>query len=115
MPQNSGCLLIGDKTFGQHQRFAYIYDLAQAWQTYTGLPFAFAVWIAHKNVSPADIQMLNNALTFGINSLDAVVAQWQPQCKNVDVARYLSQDIDYVFDTKKRDAMHLFLTKINLW
>ena len=39
-------LLIGDKVFEHEGEFNYSYDLAEAWQKATNLPFCFAVWVA---------------------------------------------------------------------
>lgn len=41
-------LLIGDKVFDYEGRFPFVYDLAAEWQALTGLPFAFALWVARK-------------------------------------------------------------------
>ena len=41
-------LLIGDKVFDHEDEFIYSYDLAAEWREATGLPFAFAVWVARK-------------------------------------------------------------------
>jgi chorismate dehydratase len=111
--KKTGCLLIGNKTFEQHSRFAYIYDLAREWRNYIGLPFVFAVWVAQKNISNADVDFFNEALSFGVNNIDSMSVQWQMEFKNIDVFHYLKTNIDYVFDNHKKNAMNLFLTKIN--
>jgi chorismate dehydratase len=113
--KGAGYLLIGDKTFAQHRRFSHIYDLAEAWIAHTKLPFTFAVWLAQKSVCSADIAIINNALSFGIQHLNDVIQHRQSQYADVDVARYLTQQIDYQLDAKKREAMQLFLSKIQNW
>jgi chorismate dehydratase len=30
---------IGDRTFGKKEQYKYVYDLAEEWQKFTGLPF----------------------------------------------------------------------------
>ena len=113
IPKTAGCLLIGDKTFAQHRHFDYIYDLASAWNAHTGLPFVFAVWIARTGVDKTRIAMLNTALALGTGSIADVASQWQPFFTDIDVLQYLTANIDYNFDSKKREAMHLFLRKVN--
>src|ERR1700743_3817515 len=39
---------IGDRTFGKKDKYPFVYDLAEEWQNFTGLPFCFAAWIANK-------------------------------------------------------------------
>lgn len=36
----------------------HIYDLATEWNTWTGLPFVFAVWIVRRNITPAHGQLV---------------------------------------------------------
>ena len=33
---------IGDRTFGKKDQYPFVYDLAEEWQKFTGLPFTFA-------------------------------------------------------------------------
>ena len=44
-------LLIGDKVFDHEGLFNYCYDLSEEWNKATGMPFAFAVFIARSNSS----------------------------------------------------------------
>ena len=46
----SGYILIGDKVFDHEARFRYLYDLSDEWRAMTGLPFAFAAWVARGEV-----------------------------------------------------------------
>ncbi|MFD2146871.1 menaquinone biosynthetic enzyme MqnA/MqnD family protein [Mucilaginibacter antarcticus] len=53
---------IGDRTFGKKKQFKYVYDLAEEWQKFTGLPFVFAAWIANKHIPAVFIAEFNIAL-----------------------------------------------------
>lgn len=67
-------LLIGDKVFDHEGLFAYTYDLAEEWKTLTGLPFAFALWVARKGTSYELIDALERSLTLGVESIyEAIV------------------------------------------
>jgi chorismate dehydratase len=110
-----GYLLIGDKTFGLAQKFAYTYDLAEAWIAHTGLPFVFAAWVARAGVSGEVVNQLNQSLKFGIESIDTVIDEQKPKYSGVDVAYYLKNNISYQLDDKKREGMGLFLSKKNLF
>ncbi len=53
LAHDEGMVLIGDKTFGLARKYPFCYDLAGEWIKFTGLPFAFAVWISLRTL-PAD-------------------------------------------------------------
>ena len=67
-------LLIGDKVFDHEDEFIYSYDLAAEWREATGLPFAFAVWVARKGTPYEVTDALEEALTFGRTRLKRVIA-----------------------------------------
>ncbi len=107
-----GYLLIGDKTFGLHQKFSHVYDLAEAWIAHTGKPFVFAAWVAKKEVSASFTASLNSALSFGVQNINSVVGEMLPKYPGVNVAHYLTQNISYTLDEAKKQGMELFLQKI---
>lgn len=102
---------IGDRTFGKKEQFAYAYDLAEAWITFTGLPFAFAVWAANRELNPAFISEFNAALKFGLDHRRQVIAEMAPRT-DFDLEDYLESRIDFSFDEAKKKAVELFLNYI---
>ena len=75
-------LLIGDDALVARAEAppACIYDLGEAWQRWTGLPFVFAVWAVRRDVlaaRPAEVAALAAALTqaraWGASHRDAVI------------------------------------------
>ncbi|GAA4333780.1 menaquinone biosynthesis protein [Flaviaesturariibacter amylovorans] len=106
---NAAGLVIGDRAFEQRLRSPYIYDLAEHWQQFTGLPFVFAAWIANKEL-PADfVSRFNAANADGLNHIPEVVAA-HPY-PHFDLTEYYTRSIDYCLDQKKREAIALFLEK----
>lgn len=101
-------LLIGDKVFDREGRFAHSCDLASAWIEHTGLPFAFAVWIARRGTDPAVIDGLERALTYGVEHTYEAVLEHGFDRKPYDAYAYLSRNIDYVFDNQKHKALRKF-------
>jgi chorismate dehydratase len=100
---------IGDRTFGKIDKVPFVYDLAEEWKRFTGLPFAFAVWAANKPI-PADfVQEFNSALKLGIEQIDAVISEL-PKALDFDLEDYLVHKLDYNLDDAKRKAIDLFLT-----
>jgi chorismate dehydratase len=107
-----GYLLIGDKTFAARPRFTHSYDLAQAWVAHTGLPFVFAAWVVRPHVPSAFVSSLNEALSFGVQHRSEVCEEAQERYPEVDVRRYLTDNISYPLDAPKKAGMALFLQKL---
>lgn len=104
-------LVIGDRALKQRKASPYIYDLAEAWQQMTGLPFLFAAWVANKKLPGQFIDSFNEATGEGLKNLNEIVAANHFPEYNLD--KYYGQNIDYRLDEQKLKAMELFLQKIN--
>ena len=108
---NTAFVQIGDRTFGKTDQYAYVYDLAEEWQKFTGLPFMFAGWIANKPIAAEFVVEFNAALQYGLNHRHELFAQL-PQFKNFDIEDYLLKKIDFDITEAKLQAMQLFLQYI---
>jgi chorismate dehydratase len=104
---------IGDKTFTLRHGFPYVYDLAEAWINYTGLPFVFAVWVSRKKL-PSDIKLqFTSALAYGISHRRECIGYFRdklPGCD--DCLYYLEHNISYEFENAKREGLKAFLAAI---
>lgn len=107
-----GCLIIGDKSIPLRNQFAYQYDLAQEWKKWTNLPFTFAVWVAKHGTKPEKISQLNQALQLGIHNIDKVIPLYKNLYPNFDLNHYLTKNISYNLDKKKRKSLDLFLQEL---
>jgi chorismate dehydratase len=99
---------IGDRTFGKKDNYPYVYDLAEEWQKFTGLPFCFAAWIANKPIPKEFIAEFNKTLKYGLDHRARLFREL-PQIDNFDVEDYLMHKIDFELTEKKKEALHLFL------
>lgn len=109
-PEMDAFVVIGDKAFALAPHFEYVYDLAEEWHNFTGLPFVFAVWVSQPQVSDVFIQQLNAALHYGVTHIPEVVNHFQSQFHgNFDLETYLTKSIDYNFDELKRKSLEKFL------
>ena len=99
---------IGDRTFGKKDNYKYVYDLAEEWQKFTGLPFCFAAWIANKPIPKEFISDFNIALKYGLDHR-AELFKELPKIDNFDVEDYLMHKIDFELTDKKKEALYLFL------
>lgn len=101
-------LVIGDRAFEQRRRSAYVYDLAEAWISFTGLPFVFAAWIANKKLPDAFIKKFNEGNKAGLESIDEVIAENPYEL--YDLKKYFTQNINYTLTPEKRKGMEKFLS-----
>ena len=103
-------VLIGDRTFGKKKEYNYAYDLAEEWQRFTGLPFAFAVWAANKPIDSDFVSDFNIALKLGLDNRMEVIKD-QP-LNGFDFQDYLQNKLDFNLNDQKRQAIDLFLKYI---
>lgn len=102
---------IGDRTFGKKQQTPYYYDLAEHWKAFQGLPFVFAVWVANKPLPDPFVEAFNEALARGVEQRKEV-AEGIDKRSDFDFVHYLTTNIDYRLDERKRQAIDVFL---GLW
>lgn len=106
-------LVIGDRALALNKKFAYVYDLSEAWKNMTGLPFVFAAWITRKTIPEEIIFEINEALKFGVQHIDLVAKNYtHPNFSIAEVQDYLQNDISYNLDNTKRRALDLFISKV---
>ncbi len=104
-------VLIGDRTFGITSSYDNVYDLAEEWKNWTGLPFVFAVWAANKNLPDEFKSSFNRALEDGIIRREELLKTLS-DIPNFDKKDYLLNKISYDFTDDKRKALQFFLEKI---
>jgi chorismate dehydratase len=107
----TACVLIGDRTFGKKDKYPFVYDLAEEWQKFTGLPFCFAAWIANKPIPKEFIDEFNIALKSGLDHRAEVIKELPPRA-DFDLEDYLMHKLDFDLTEKKKEALHLFLKYI---
>lgn len=107
---NVAAVIIGDRTFGLENKYAYAYDLSEEWEKFTQLPFVFACWVANKKLSEQFIASFNQALKYGLNHRHLLIEELNSK-KNypTDIGVYLTQSIRYNFDDRKKTALELFM------
>lgn len=97
-------VLIGDRTFGKKETVAYAYDLGHYWKVFTGLPFAYAVWVANKALPEDFVQAFNAALGRGVADPEAIISGL-PAYPNFDYKTYLTENLDFNLNEGKRQAI----------
>jgi len=105
---NTAFVQIGDRTFGKKEKYAFVYDLAEEWQRFTGLPFVFAAWIANKSIPQEFITEFNKALKNGLDHRTELLKEL-PKRPDFDLEDYLMHKLDFELTEDKKKALHLFL------
>jgi chorismate dehydratase len=105
-------VLIGDRTFGKKDTVPYAYDLGHYWKEMTGLPFAYAVWVANKKLPESFIEAFNQALADGVSRPEDVIAGL-PIYPNFNYKKYLTENLDFRLTAEKRTAIDKYLTLYN--
>ena len=81
--------------------------LVEAWKPYGQLPCAFALWVAHPEVSPETVESLRTALIWGLERpYEALLdSPWSadPGAAYAELACF-----DYIFDGQKDKALKKF-------
>ncbi len=106
---STGGVIIGDRTIDWAPKFAFEYDLSQAWHQFTGLPFVFAAWVTTGNLPAGFESRLNESFKAGMEAIDEVAEKYQPMYSpNFDVKAYFSKYISYQLDEEKLKGLDLF-------
>jgi len=101
-------VLIGDRTFGKTQDFAFVYDMGEEWKKFTGLPFMYAAWVANKEIPQQFKDEFNAALKFGLDHRNEVLAALPP-VNNFDLEDYLYHKLQFEVTEDRMKALNLFL------
>ncbi|MGH9406357.1 MAG: menaquinone biosynthetic enzyme MqnA/MqnD family protein [Terriglobia bacterium] len=104
-------LLIGDPALAYQPARERVYDLAEEWKKFTGLPFVFALW-----AGPGSDRLAESAPDFlesrdyGLAHLDEIASEHAPRhgLTPAQVKDYLTQNIDYNLGEEHRKALDLF-------
>jgi len=108
---NTAFVQIGDRTFGKKENYAFVYDLAEEWQKFTGLPFVFAAWIANKPIPKEFMDEFNVALKFGLDHRAELLKEL-PARPDFDLEDYLMRKLNFDLTEDKKKALNLFLDYI---
>lgn len=107
--EGSGGLVIGDRALQAYDRFRFRYDLGEAWQQLTGLPFVFAVWVAVNPLSDNFVAKFIQANESGLRSKSTIATE-NAKLINYDLHHYFTNNIDYRLTEEKKKALDYFLS-----
>lgn len=101
-------ILIGDKALLYADKFRYVYDLAQEWINYRGLPFVFACWTTNRKLDNSFIKEFNEALAFGLDNIEKSLSTLPHNFDNSFAYNYLKNNISFNLSPDKREGLSEF-------
>ncbi len=110
----TGAVIIGDDALRLRARFAYVLDLGQAWQRWTGLPFVFAAWIGQLGAVDAKLTaMLRDSLAHGLAARREIAHLWAAQegGEPAFYEHYLTHNVRYTLDARFQAGLSEFLAR----
>lgn len=106
----TAAVVIGDRALELLPKFEFVTDLAEAWIAFTNKPFVFAAWVANKKIKESFINQFNTANAYGLQNLDAVIAQ-NPY-RHYNLQTYYAKNISYNLDEEKQIGLQLFFKNL---
>ncbi len=111
---NIAAVIIGDRAIANLGKYQYEYDLSEAWYQYTGLPFVFAAWVSNKEIDLGFLDDFNAALQIGLSNRSQLLTKYASyNSPYFSVKGYWNTNIQYELDSEKKQALELFLKKLN--
>jgi chorismate dehydratase len=111
-------LLIGDPALRIRRSEYFVYDLADEWRKFTGLPFVFAFWAVRLEALQAIRRDLDVAAVFrdsrdhGIApaSIAQIASQWSSRVglSEPEITAYLTTNVHYSLDPENLQGLELF-------
>lgn len=115
-------LRIGDRALREAAsgKWAFVWDLGEAWFQWTGLPFVFALWLVREEVvrsRPMQLRRLHQALLgardMGLSNLEACVQEGAKTFGELklDLLEYFS-GLNFGLQEKQIEGLNCFLEKV---
>ena len=97
-------LIIGDPALRLAKTGHRVFDLAQLWNSYTGLGFVFAMWMSRSEQSPIDFAAARDE---GLGHVDDIVGNYLSEIdlSRVETHDYLTKNISYRITEKMREGL----------
>ena len=91
--------------------FRFKIDLAAEWINFTGLPFVFACWASNRQLDKDFTDEFNETLELGVSNIDKVVRKFGDTgtIRGEILKKYLTENIDFKLDARKKKGLELFL------
>lgn len=107
--RETGGVIIGDPAIEARERFPFYYDLGEAWQQMTGLPFVFAAWLSAIPLPKAFVDRFDRAQAEGVDRRLELAIRHQFEVPGYNLVDYFLNQIHYVVTEPAQRGRELYL------
>lgn len=108
LERNDAALIIGDPGMTFPRTGLKVWDMASLWRNYTGMGFVFAMWMVRgEGIKGADVDFAG-ARDEGVTQIDEIVAAYKEKIPQVDLRKYLTENIVYRIDESMQRGLQLY-------
>jgi len=111
LEQFDGALIIGDRAMVTDFSGFMVFDLAELWHSFTGLPFVFAMWGVRKAAyNEALGEYLIENKKAGLANLEFIAKDFSPRLglSEKDLLSYLQTNLSYDLNEIEKKSLRLF-------
>jgi len=115
---HDAALMIGDMAMRAPRQGLFVLDLAEEWNTWTGLPFVFALWLVRQDAPELPVPggvapFFHKSLEIGMAQLPAIVEEARRTIgwTKIELQEYLTENISYTLGEAERESLALFFEK----
>ncbi|HUG44305.1 MAG TPA: menaquinone biosynthesis protein [Acidobacteriota bacterium] len=105
-------LLIGNPALRLRREGLHVYDLANEWFRWTGLPFVFAFWAVRSGVSMSrtDKERFYRSRQAGLENVEEIARIYSErlQIDRPEIVRYLTRNLDFHLDGRNLQGLTHF-------
>ena len=122
LKHNHAMLVIGDRAYEEQKTMdgnVDYYDLAEAWRSWTGLPFIFALWLVRSEI--ADIRhsciaeihkAFLRSVSLGLQNLDDICDRLADKWPREQIIEYFKINLAYDLNESGVRALAVFIDKL---
>ncbi len=111
LESHQAALIIGNPALKVRSHSLYVYDLAQEWNRFTGLPFVFAFWAVRSEVDLGDqLQLFYRSREQGLKEVDTIARRYSKQLGITasEIRSYIQKNLDYSLDSTNQRGLETF-------
>ena len=122
LKHSDAMLIIGDRAYEEQKTMdtgIQYYDLAEAWKTWTGLPFVFALWLVRNEIAdqrPSCIIEIHEAFLRSINSglknLDDICNRLSDRWPRQQIIEYFKVNLAYDLNDQAVRGLTVFIEEL---
>lgn len=111
LQQHEAALVIGNPALQMPRPGFLVYDLAEEWNRFTGLPFVFAFWAVREGVDlGAQVEIFYRSRRLGLENVAEIAKVYSRRLgiPPEEIAAYIQENLDYSLDGENLGGLETF-------